>query len=188
MGTYYTLGIIRKFEARATKGKNPRWLDEKIVPLKRNEWIKTLSDRIDPYLFDLVVQEDGSIRAELKNEIFQQHINSFYDVLRNILGEKRNENIDYYEKSYCMHKKDIYGKDGDVDDNDYYSIEGARPIHIIDKAGNGIFLKCDFIMLMLEGKVLEEEFYTDPVLINYLFRHSNIDNPLRGAVISEVVG
>ena len=43
-------------------------------------------------------------------------------------------------------------------------------------------------MLMLEGKVLVEEVRTDPVLINYLFRHSNVSNPIKGAVISQVVG
>jgi hypothetical protein len=43
-------------------------------------------------------------------------------------------------------------------------------------------------MLMLEGKVLVEEFNADPVLIDDLSRHSNISHPLKGAVISQVVG
>jgi hypothetical protein len=77
MGSYYTLGIIRKFTATATKGKNLHWLDSENVPLERGEWIKLLSERIDPYLFELEVQDDGSIRGFLKNEIFQEHTMAF---------------------------------------------------------------------------------------------------------------
>ena len=43
-------------------------------------------------------------------------------------------------------------------------------------------------MLFIEGKVLAEEFYTEPHLINWLFRHSNIQNKLAGCVISDIVG
>ena len=185
MGTFYAIGIIRQFTAIATKGKNAHWgFDE--VPLSKEEWINGLSSRIDPDIFDLFVQEDGSINGFLKNDIFQQHINGFYETLRAILGENRNGNIDYYENEFCMHHKDIHS-DYDYGE-DRYLIEGARPIHFIDKEGFGIQIKSDFIMLMLEGKVLVEEFSTDPVLINYLFRHSNIDNPLKGAIISGIVG
>ena len=185
MGTFYTLGIIRQFKATADKGDN-EWHFRNPRSLTKEEWIKALGNRIDSELFDLEVNEDGSIEGFLKNDLFQQHINGFYDVLREILGKKRNGNIDDYAKFTCNNNRNIHDKDNG--DDDTYSIEGAYPIHIIDKEGNGIKIQCDFIMLMLEGKVLVEEFSTDPVLINYLFRHSNISNPLKGAVISQVVG
>ncbi|WP_175639143.1 hypothetical protein [Metabacillus schmidteae] len=183
MGTFYTLGIIRQFETTADKGPVNRWGREH-RSLTREEWIKALRERIDPYIYHLELQEDGSMHGFLKNEIFQQNINGFYDVLREILGERRNTNIDHYAEFTCNNKKGIHD---DSDDSNGYSIEGAHPIHIINKDGLGIKIKYDFIMLMLEGKVLVEEFNTDPVLINYLFRNSNINNPLKGAVTSQVV-
>jgi hypothetical protein len=184
MGTFYTLGIIRQFEATASRGTD-KWFREP-RKLTREEWIKELSTRIDPYLFDLYEQEDGSMHGFLKNDIFQQNINGFYDVMREILGERRNTNIDHYAKFTCNNNRDIHGEDDDAEES--YSIEGANPICIINKDGTGIKIEYDFIMLMLEGKVLVEEFNTDPVLVNYLFRHSNINNRLRGAVISQIVG
>jgi hypothetical protein len=49
-----------------------------------------------------------------------------------------------------------------------------------------IKIETNFAMMMIEGKVIIEEFYTDPHLINWLFRNSNIPNKLSGAVISSV--
>ena len=46
------------------------------------------------------------------------------------------------------------------------------------KSFDGIKIQYDFIML--EGKVLVEEFNTDPSFNHYFFRHSNISNPLKG--------
>lgn len=33
-----------------------------------------------------------------------------------------------------------------------------------------------------------EEFFSEPLLINWLFRNSTIDNKLAGCVISDIVG
>ena len=81
---------------------------------------------------------------------------------------------------------DINAKKYGIDDG--YTYEYAKDIVIIDKNGFGVNIRCQLIMLMIEGKVFAEEFDTDPMLINYLFRNSNINNPLCGAVISEIVG
>src|SRR5699024_141205 len=55
---------------------------------------------------------------------------------------------------------------------------------------NGISIQFDLTMalLFIEGKVMAEIFNSDPVLINWLFRNSNIDNKLAGCVISSIVG
>ncbi|SMQ77491.1 hypothetical protein SAMN05444673_2819 [Bacillus sp. OV166] len=184
MGTFYTLGIINKFGAQATKGPT-RWNRENLA-LTEAEWKEALDKRIDTSIFDLELQEDGTIKGFLKNNVFKENIKGFYEFLREILGEHRNGNFDYYEKGMS--------EDGELhdinveDDDDGYSYEWANDIRILNKDGVEIRIECEFIMLFLEGKVLVEEFYTDPVLINYLFRNSKIDNPLAGAVISAVVG
>lgn len=186
LGTFYTIGIINKFWAEATQG-DPKRIARAHLPLTEEEWIKVLDKRIDTSIFDLKMEETGTMIGYLKNDVFKENIKGFYDILREILGERRNVNIDHYEK-------EMY-KDGELPDintdqgyDRTYSYEWADHINIIVKDGFGIRIECQFIMLMLEGKVLVEEFYTDPILINYLFRNSKLNNPLCGAVISQVVG
>ncbi|MCM3671637.1 hypothetical protein M3181_22020 [Mesobacillus maritimus] len=185
MGTFYTLGIINRFGAQATKGGS-KYFGREHLPLGESVWKEVLNERIDTSIFDLEMQEEGTITGLLKNSVFQENINDFYEILREILGEHRNGNIDHYEKDYFLHHRDIHGED--VEDDADYPFEWADDIRILNKDGLEIRIECQFIMLMLEGKVLVEEFSTDPVLINYLFRNSNIKNPLAGAVISQVVG
>ena len=60
MGTFYTLGIIRQFEATADKGDN-EW-HRHPRSLTKEEWIEALGNRIDPELFHLEVNDDGSIK------------------------------------------------------------------------------------------------------------------------------
>ena len=188
MGTFYTIGIINKFDARATKGTSRHYQFRDHLPLSETEWKEALGKRIDTAIFKLEMQEDGTIKGFLNNDVFNQNIKGFYDVLREILGEGRNGNFDYYEKNMIRN-----GELQEINDNDEYydtgyPFEWAHPLRILNKDGVEIQINCQFIMLFIEGKVLVEEFFTDPVMINYLFRHSNINNPLKGAVISQVVG
>lgn len=46
----------------------------------------------------------------------------------------------------------------------------------------------DVLFLLIEGKVGADEFSIEPLLINWLFRHSSFDNPLAGAVMSNIIG
>ena len=87
MGTFYTLGIINKFEEHATKGKSLSWGRERL-PLQKNEWIEALNSRIDPSIFNLEMKDDCTITGKLKNEVFKENIKGFYEILREILGEK----------------------------------------------------------------------------------------------------
>jgi len=51
-----------------------------------------------------------------------------------------------------------------------------------------ITIAAEIAVLFIEGKVLVEEFSYEPKIVNWLFRHSNISNPLTGCVMSDVLG
>lgn len=159
MGTYYTLGIITIFKATSNQ------------QLTKTEWQRALDERVDLELFDLTFN-DLNVAAKLKPIIFKENITDFYAVLREILGTNRNPNIDFYENNSGTSIEE-------------YQIANTRLI----LQENELLIKIDiqFVLLFLEGKVSVEEFYTEPALINWLFRHSKIDNKLAGCVISQVV-
>lgn len=90
------------------------------------------------------------------------------------MGEKRNLNLDDYFETFGT----------DIND---YQIENTF-ISFQNKDGLYIKLWFRFAMLFIEGKVLAEEFYTEPVLVNWLFRNSKIENKLAGCIVSSIVG
>jgi hypothetical protein len=54
--------------------------------------------------------------------------------------------------------------------------------------GQGMKLSGMALFLFIEGKVGAEEFEIEPLLLNWLFRHSSLENPLAGAVVSIILG
>lgn len=161
MGSYYTLGVISHIRAASTE------------LLSREEWIEVLNERVNIQLFDLRTN-DGGAEAFLKPDIFSENITGFYSLLRSILGKERNRNIDFYEKEYGTDLEEYQ-----YADTSFYLQSPT--------GGSRIKLYMSFALLFIEGKVLAEEFDTDPVLINWLFRHSNIENKLAGCMISAIV-
>ena len=161
MATNYTLGIIHEFTATSKQ------------PLTNEEWVSKLNERIDVSLFDLQTM-DTKVQATLKTSVFSENITGFYEVLRSILGADRNPNIDYYEE--------VYGTD-----LENYQMDRTR-MDIQSDDDHSIRLELGYVLLLVEGKVFAEEFYTDPVLINWLFRNSKIDNRLARCVISDITG
>lgn len=161
MGTYYSLGVTKNFWAESNK------------ELSLSEWEAILHDRLDLECFTLM-HNKNKLDGNLHEPIFEKNIDDFYDVLREILGENRNGNIDFYRSEFG------------TDINDYH-IKYAE-IQYKNKAGLDILIKFNFAMLFLEGKVIVEEFYTEPALLNWLFRNSNINNKLAGCIISNVGG
>jgi len=161
MGTDYSLGIITKFSATSN------------TELTGEEWLNVLNERIDVSLFDLETAEKEAMGA-LQKDVFRENITGFYDVLRKILGANRNGNIDYYERDFGT----------ELDNYQFW----RTPLKL--QKENGISIQFDLTMalLFIEGKVMAEIFNSDPVLINWLFRNSNIDNKLAGCVISSIVG
>ncbi|QKY70151.1 hypothetical protein [Lentibacillus sp. CBA3610] len=161
MGTDYTIGIVRDFTATANQN------------LSMEEWRLTLSDRLDLDCFALT-EEESRLHGQLDESIFRNQIAGFYQTLGSILGEKRNPNLDYYFETFGT-------------DITNYQTAAER---ITLKKGNGLHIELHFkyALLFVEGKVLVEEFYTEPLLLNWLFRNSKIENKLAGCVISGIVG
>lgn len=162
MGTYYTLGIIHRFTARTER------------TLSKEEWIKLLDSRLDTSLFDLEILSDSGAKGILKANVFSDNITGFYRLLKDILGADRNDCIDYYEKEF--------GTDLANYQSEYSSFK------IQTDQGYTVIINFDFALLFIEGKVLAEEFYSEPLLMNWLFRNSRMENPLSGCVISDVIG
>ena len=160
MGSYYTIGVFSSLNATSTG------------LLTRKEWVEILNERVDIQLFDLQINRDEA-EAFLRPDIFSENIADFYNVLRSILGQERNRNIDYYEKEYGTELEDYQFAD--------------TTLYLQHPKGDHITLDMSIALLFIEGKVLAEEFDTDPVLINWLFRHSNIESKLAGCVISAIV-
>ena len=159
MGTYYTIGVINEFCASSKEN------------LLIDQWKEILNERIDFDLFNITINET-KIHGGIKMKDFADNILDFFNVLRKICGPKYNEDFDAYEK--------LYGTDIDK-----YPIK-YEELFVEDRNKNLIKIETNFAMMMIEGKVIIEEFYTDPHLINWLFRNSNIPNKLSGAVISSV--
>ena len=161
MGTFYTMGVIKNFTAIASN------------ELALTEWENVLNDRIDLDCFDVKYSRE-KLEGELQESIFHDNIDGFYHVLRKILGKNRNESIDDYAETFGKNIKN-------------YQIEYAE-IKFSTENNIDIIVQVNFAMLFLEGKVMAEEFYTEPVLLNWLFRNSNINNKLAGCIVSRVVG
>ena len=161
MGTDYALGVIDNITATANR------------ELLNKDWVELLNERVDVSLFDL--QFTGvKVTGVLRSNIFSENIAGFYSMLKEILGAERNPGLDYYEEYYGT-------------DLENYQ-RACTTIRIRSDQGDNIRLDLEFAILFIEGKVLVEEFYTEPVLMNWLFRNSKIENKLAGCVVSSIVG
>lgn len=161
MGTFYTLGPITSFKTSSRKG------------LSELEWKETLGERLDLNLFELTFTENN-VSGKIKEEVFKENIYDMYDILREMSFSLENININHY--------KEEFGDDLQEQSTSY------AELYVSFQKEEKIKIKCNFAMMFLEGKVLVEEFYTEPQLINWLFKNSNINNPLKGCMISEIVG
>lgn len=161
MGTYYSLGIVHRFHAKSNRA------------MSNQEWMEAIDERLDTRLFDMTPTELES-KGNLQPGIFEENIAGFYETLRGILGPDRNPELDYYEQSF-----------GNELEKYQWAVERMR---YRSSNGASIQLNLEFALLFIEGKVLIEVFYTEPKLINWLFRHSPIENKLKGCVISSIVG
>lgn len=142
-------------------------------PLTEKEWKEILNERVDLELFDTKTF-DTDIEGLLKPEIFSENITDFYKVIKGILMPVKNKDIDYYEQ--------MYGKD-----IENYQL-GYTRLYLLGPQGSCVPLNITFVLLFIEGKVIAEEFYTEPSLINWLFRHCKMENKLAGCIVSSIVG
>jgi len=157
MGTFYALGVIKSFNAKSTN------------VLSVDEWNKLLNEKIDTDLFDIIT-EGNHIRGRIKNNIFSDNIDDFYKKLKSITHEK---DIDYFFLEYGTEIENYQDEDGIM--------------YIHDSEGSSIALHIVFVSLFIEGKVLVEEFNIEPMLINWLFRHTDFGNRLAGCIVSDIV-
>ena len=160
MGTYYAIGIVNKFEARAKRAIDPPSLE------------KAVGERLDLGLFDLS-HADGKLEGTLKPGLFEKHIEGFVDRLTEIAPDS---------KSTVRYRFESYGTDIDKYDSEYCQMRIPSP------DGQSVDLRADGVLVFIEGKVMAESFFVEPVLMNWLFRHSDFGNPLAGTVVSSIIG
>jgi hypothetical protein len=160
VGTYYAIGIVKKFEAKAKRA----------IDLPSLE--KAVGERLDLSLFDLS-HADGKLEGTLKPGLFEEHIEGFVDRLTEIAPDSKST------VRYCF---ESYGTDIDKYDSEY------RRMRIPSPEGQSVDVRADMVLVFVEGKVMAESFSVEPVLMNWLFRHSDFSNPLEGAVVSGIIG
>ncbi|URZ03849.1 hypothetical protein [Clostridium felsineum] len=158
MGTYYTLGIVKKFSIKRTKIHST------------DEIINEIQIKLDLDIFNLVI-EDDYIYGELDENILNKNIGDFYNTLEEMTG---SNSVSYY-----------FDKEND---EMRYVYEGSTRIRLNDTCINELVLNLNYMVLYIEGKVIAECFSYEPQIINWLFRQLNIKNKLFGAVISDIYG
>jgi len=158
MGTYYSVGIVKEFAARAANAIDAQTLE------------RVVGERFDLGLFDTDFQ-NGCLTGMLKPGLFNEHIADFVEKLVNIAPDSRETILYYLEK---------YGAD-----IDRFPSENCKFV-VHDAGKKRIDIRASLSLLFIEGKVLVEQFSIEPALLNWLFRHSDFGNPLAGAVLSDI--
>lgn len=157
MGAFYILGIVKKFEAKSTQA------------LDQANWNQNLNERLDmeQYAVNLT---DYTATGVLKEGVFEQNIETFYDKLVEMTGDE---------------KIAIYFEHSGTDIEKYQIRDTMMKFEYHDVH---ITICATIAILFIEGKVFVEEFSFEPKLMNWLFRHTDISNPLVGCVMSDVQG
>ncbi|NEO26316.1 MAG: hypothetical protein F6K03_05315 [Kamptonema sp. SIO4C4] len=159
MGTFYGLGLIRQFSTQRPETLTPQDLEA------------VVNERLNLELFDVTVTED-KLQGTIKPNLFSEYIEDFFAKLKAIAPNTRS--VDYYLQEFGT-------------EIDQYPSEWEE-FKIGEVEEKSIKLSVTWVLLCLEGKVSAEEFSLEPALLNWLFRHSNFENPLAGAILSGIVG
>lgn len=138
-------------------------------PLNQIDWEQYINERLDLEQYTISLT-DHVVKGKLREEVFKDNIEDFYKKLVEIT---REEEIAYY---FHNNKTDI----------DSYHCRYTRMT--LDYPDTQITISAEIAVLFIEGKVFVEEFSYEPKLMNWLFRHIDISNPLTGCVISDVLG
>ncbi|MFM8253163.1 MAG: hypothetical protein ACKOBW_16345 [Planctomycetota bacterium] len=161
MGTYYAIGIVRKFTAKAKRA---------IVATALEAAVR---ERLDLRMFELNYAADGACQGTLKPGLFAQHIEGFVNKLAEIDRDCAAV-IRYYFENYGT-------------DIDQYESHACR-MRIPHSEGLSVDVLAEMVPVFVEGKVRAECFSVEPVLINWLFRQCDFGNPLAGIVVSGIIG
>lgn len=138
-------------------------------PLNQIDWEQYINERLDLEQYTISLT-DHVVKGKLREEVFKDNIEDFYKKLVEIT---REEEIAYY---FHNNKTDI----------DSYHCRYTRMT--FDYPDTQITISAEIAVLFIEGKVFVEEFSYEPKIMNWLFRHIDISNPLTGCVISDVLG
>jgi len=157
MGTYYAIGVVKKFTAKSNQ------------VLSEADWKDHLNERLDIEQYSIKFG-DTSVEGVLKKEVFKNNIEDLYNKL---VGITINDRISYY-----------FERSGTDIDKYQDWITGMT----LKEYNPNILLSAEFAILFIEGKVFVEEFSVEPKLINWLFRHTDLSNPLSGCIMSDIVG
>lgn len=137
--------------------------------LDQSHWEQYLNERMDLKQYT-TTSTDYTVKGDLKKHVFKENIEDFYKKLFEMTGD--DQTATYFE-------------DSKIDIENYQS----RTTRMTFKYHNTqITIAAEIAVLFIEGKVLVEEFSYEPKIVNWLFRHSNISNPLTGCVMSDVLG
>lgn len=133
------------------------------------EWEELLNQRLDIEQYNLKF-EDGKAIGTLKEEVFEEDIEDLYRKLVAITDNGHMLN---------------WLNNGGTDINRYDTWVTEMKF----KRKSGSFTLCAKLsVLFVEGKVLVEEFNTEPKLMNWLFRHADLSNRLAGCIMSDIIG
>lgn len=157
MGTYYALGIVKKFTAKSNQA------------LSQTDWKKHLNERLDMEQY-FINFRDNAVEGELKKEVFEGNIGDLYHKLVKITN---NEQIA------------IYFEDSGTDMEKY---QDWVTVMTVKEHSPNISIRAKFAILFIEGKVIAEEFSFEPLLMNWLFRHVDLSNPLSGCIMTDILG
>ncbi|TMN21850.1 hypothetical protein [Lentibacillus cibarius] len=157
MGTYYALGIVKKFTAKSNQ------------ELSEANWEDHMNERLDIDQYAVSVK-DNVIEGVLKEKVFRENIEDLYNKLVQITNDRQVS---------------VYLEDSGTDIEQYQTWRTGMTIKEYD---SNITLTVELVILFIEGKVIVEEFSIEPKLINWLFRHASLSNPLAGCIMSDIVG
>lgn len=163
MGTYYAIGIVKKFKTQAKHA---------VLPISPSALEEAVAKRWELDLFDLS-HADRILEGTLKPGLFENNIRGFVDKLVEIAPECES----VFRFNYEHYGTDI----------DRYDPQSCR-MTIPSPDGQLVAVRVDLAPVFIEGKVLAECFTIEPVLMSWLFRHCNLGNPLVGAVVSSIIG
>lgn len=137
-------------------------------PLSQDYWEEYINERLDLKQYTVTLA-DHTAKGKLKEEVFKENIEDFYKKLIEITRDD---------------KIAIYFEESKTDIENYQSRITVMTFKYHDTQ---ITISAEIAILFIEGKVFVEEFSYEPKIINWLFRHIDISNPLTGCVMGDVL-
>ncbi|MFB4472744.1 hypothetical protein [Virgibacillus sp. SK37] len=137
--------------------------------LNQVNWEQYLNERLDLEQYTTTLT-DYTVKGNLKEEVFKENIEDFFKILVEITREDRIT---------------TYFGDSKTDIDSYHS---RYTVMTFEYQDTQITISAEIAILFIEGKVSVEEFSFEPKIINWLFRHIDISNPLTGCVMGDVLG